>query len=293
MKVAYPTKLFLQNMDSKKKSLTLSIVIVNYNTKELTLKCLDSIQRSSDNVPFEVILVDNGSTDGSAKEFVKFTSTPFWRQKFILIGNKINLGYARANNQGIRRSVGHYVLLLNSDTRITKGSLKALIDFANKTPDVGVVGSRLLNADGSVQASCYNFPSIMGAIKEYWGGLKGIHDGFSPPGQKPVIVNSVVGAAFLITPLALKKVGMLNERYFAYYEDLDYCREVWRNGLKVYYLPKSRIYHTKGGTFNKLTEIENRWRKLVPGSIIYNGFFRHYVMFFIMWTGQKWSRFHF
>lgn len=265
----------------------LSIVIVNFNTKDLTLGCLRSIEKEAKGLLFEVILVDNGSGDGSVEAFEKIKKEKFWEDKFTLILNSTNLGYAKANNQGIKKAKGRYILLLNSDTLVGSGALQNLLKFADNTQDAGVIGSKLLNIDGSVQKSCYNFPTIKNAIKEYWFGQKGLFEKFAPSGKSAATVDSVVGAAFLITPAALKKVGMLDERYFAYFEDIDYCRQTWKNGLKVYYLPDSVITHYHGATFKKLANESERWKKLIPSSKIYHGIVRHYILNLILWSGQK------
>jgi GT2 family glycosyltransferase len=268
----------------------LSIVIVNLNTRNLTIGCLRSIEKEAGDLSFEVLLTDNGSSDGSVSALKELSKETYWREKMTLIFNETNAGYAKANNQGIRKAKGKYILLLNNDTIVHKNALQALINFADGTPDAGVIGSRLLNIDGSLQASCYRFPTITNAIKEYWFGKKGLFEKFAPGGNIPVTVDSVVGAAFLITPEAKKRVGMLDERYFAYFEDIDYCREVRKNGLKVYYLPDSVITHYHGATFKKLGDEANRWRKLIPSSIVYHGWLKHYILTLILWSGQKWQK---
>ncbi|KKS18282.1 MAG: family 2 glycosyl transferase [Candidatus Woesebacteria bacterium GW2011_GWA1_41_7] len=268
----------------------LSIVIVNLNTEDLTLGCVRSIEKEAKNLSFEVILVDNGSNDGSVESFKKLKEEEYWKNKFTLILNGSNTGYAKANNQGIRVARGEYVLLLNNDTLVHKDALQNLLKFANDTPDAGVVGSKLMNIDGTLQMSCYHFPTISNAIKEYWFGKKGLFEKFAPRVDKAVTVDSVVGASFLITSEAKKRVGELDERYFAYFEDIDYCRQTWKSGLKVYYLPNSVITHYHGATFKKLANERERWKKLIPSSKIYHGVFKHYVLNTILWTGQKWQK---
>ena len=270
------------NMDIK-----LSIVIVNLNTKDLTVGCIRSIEKWAKDLSFEVLLTDNGSNDGSVESFKEIKKEKYWKNKFTLILNDNNTGYAKANNQGIRRAKGEYILLLNNDTVVHKDALQKLVEFADITPDAGVVGSRLLNIDDTLQMSCYHFPTITNAIKEYWFGKKGLFEKFAPKENSPVTVDSVVGAAFLITPEAKKRVGILDERYFAYFEDIDYCRQTWKNGLKVYYLPESVITHYHGATFKKLANEAERWKRLIPSSKIYHGLFRHYLINAILWLGQK------
>jgi GT2 family glycosyltransferase len=268
----------------------LSIVIVNFNTKELTLGCLNSIEKEVKNISFEVILVDNNSTDGSIDTLKETKEEEFWKKKLTLIFNKSNDGYAKANNQGIKKAKGKYILLLNSDTVVHKDSLQNLLAFAEKTPEAGVVGSKLLNIDGTLQPSCFHFPTIINAIKEYWLGQKGLFDKYAPAGKKPVTVDAVVGAVFLITPEAKKKVGNLDERYWAYFEDIDYCRQTWKKGLKVYYLPASVVTHYHGASFAKVAPEPQRWKKLIPSSKIYHGVFKHYLLTIVLWLGQKWEK---
>lgn len=268
----------------------ISIIIVNLNTKDLTVGCIRSIEKEIGNIPFEVLLTDNGSNDGSVEAFKKIKDEPFWKDKFTLILNDSNTGYAKANNQGIRKAKGKYIFLLNNDTVVHKDAIQNILKFAEKTPDAGVVGSRLLNIDGTLQMSCYHFPTITNAIREYWFGAKGLFEKYAPKGKEPVTVDSVVGAAFLITPEAKRRVGILDERYFAYFEDIDYCRQTWKNNLKVYYLPDSVITHYHGATFKKLANEKERWKKLIPSSKIYHGLIKHYVLNSILWTGQKFRK---
>jgi len=265
----------------------LSIVVVNLNTKDLTLGCIRSIEKEAGDISFEVLLTDNGSNDGSVEAFKKVKEEKYWKDRFTLILNNSNTGYAKANNQGIKKAVGKYIMLLNNDTVVHKNALQSLLAFAEKTSDAGVVGSKLLNIDGSLQMSCYHFPTITNAIKEYWLGKKGLFEKFAPTGKNPTTVDSVVGAAFLITPEAKKRVGILDERYFAYFEDIDYCRQTWKKGLKVYYLPDSVITHYHGATFKKLANEAERWKKLIPSSKVYHGLLKHYVINAILWAGQK------
>lgn len=276
-----------------KKDIALSIVIVNLNTRDLTVECIRSIEKEAKDLSFEVFLTDNGSNDGSVEAFQKITKEQYWKDRFTLILNDNNTGYAKANNQGIRKATGKYILLLNNDTVVHRDALQNLVKFANATPDAGVIGSRLLNIDGTLQMSCYHFPTITNAIKEYWLGQKGLFEKFAPRGETPVTVDSVVGAAFLITPKAKERVGILDERYFAYFEDIDYCRQTWKNDLKVYYLPESVITHYHGATFKKLANENERWKKLIPSSKIYHGFFKHYLINAILWAGQKWQKLFF
>src|SRR5581483_8740193 len=140
----------LTNMD-------LSIIIVNFNTKELTLNCIKSIKNSKPKMGYEIIVVDNASEENLPKS-----------KNYILIRNKANLGFAKANNIGIKNAKGKYILLLNSDTIIKDSAIDKLYEFAKKHNDAGAVVPQLLNKDGSVQASCFRFPTIKNALRHYF-----------------------------------------------------------------------------------------------------------------------------
>jgi len=259
-----------------------SIIIPNYNTKKLVIDCIESIKKSKPKSAFEIVVVDNGSSDGSVEALRKTFAA-----NLTLIENKENLGFSKACNLGIKKSKGTYKLLLNSDTLVTKGAIDALVNFANTTPEAGVVGSRLLNKDGSIQPSCFAFPTFFRSLRHYWLGQKKLLDKYAPAGENPQAVDAVVGASFLISPLALEKVGFLDERYFMFFEDLDYCRRVWKSGLKVYYLPGSRVMHYHGESGRGLSDEANQWRRLVPSSKIYHGKLGHSLITFVIWSSAK------
>jgi len=230
----------------------------------------------------EIIVIDNASEDGSAEMIKKNFS------KVKLIENKENLGFAKANNQALRQTQGKDILLLNPDTQVKPGSLEKLIKFAEKNHKAGVVGAKLINPDGSVQPSVYHFPTFWRAIKEYWLGQKGVYEKYAPKGKKPIEVEAVTGAAMLIPTKIVEGVGLLDEKYFMYFEDLDYCRRVRRAGLKVFYLPTAEILHHHGQSAAKAGS--KAYQYLVQSSKIYNGFIKYYLLFLILWTGQKWQK---
>ncbi len=270
----------------------ISIIIVSYNTRDLTLKCINSLLNENSNLNKEIIVVDNASTDKTVESLltlqgkIKKTKSKI---ELKVIKNDKNLGFSKAVNMGIKVKNGRYVFLLNTDCRVEKQTLKKLIDFSNNHKDAGVVAPQLLNTDGSIQASCFKLPTIKRALLQFWFGKEKILDKYAPTKEKFSEVESVVGAAFLITPLALKKVGLLNERYFMYFEDLEYCRRVRNAGLKVYYYPNAKVVHKHGATAKKFKFSKQReW--LISSSKIYHGYFKHYIYNFIIWSGQKWKK---
>lgn len=259
---------------------TLSIIIVNYNTKKLTNDCIASIIRTLTDISYEIIVIDNASSE-------QFELRDTLKSKVRLMRNSVNKGFAKANNQGIKVARGEYILLLNSDTVVHKNAIETLIDFAKAHTDAGIVAPQLLNADQSVQASVFRFPTIRRAILQYWIGKRNVFDKYTPKGEKPVAVEAVVAAAILITPLALKKVGRLNEKYFMYFEDIDYCRKIKKAKLSIYYLPEAKVTHFHGASGKVLAGSADQWRRLIPSSKIYHGTIRHSIISFILWSGQK------
>lgn len=248
-----------------------SIIIVNFNTKKLVEDCIKSIKKNTKKVSYEVIVVDNASSERIDLKDTK------------IIRNETNLGFARANNQGIEASNGKYILLLNSDTVVKLGAIDKLFEFAEEM-DAGVVVPKLLNTDGSIQPSCFRLPSVGLAIRQYFLRQKGLLDKYAPQEKEAAAVDSAVMAAFLITPLGLEKVGKLNEKYFMYFEDLDYCRKIKEAGLKIYYLPSAEVVHIHGGSGGK-----NDY--LIASAKKYHGFVGYYIYTLVLWLGQKWEKF--
>jgi len=175
----------------------LTIIIPSYNTKRYTLGCVKSVFQGIRDIDYEVIVVDNSSTDGSRESLEKISRE---KKNLYLIANTENLGFAKAVNQGIKKAKGKYVLLLNSDIEVKKGSIEKLLDFAGKNRDIGIIGPRLVDRRGKVQASVFHFQTVWGAIKEFWFGKRGAYGQYIPKSSDSITVDAVVGAAFLITP---------------------------------------------------------------------------------------------
>ena len=251
----------------------ISIIIVNYNTRKLTLASIKSIREARLKVSYEIIVVDNASGE-------KFEIAG---KDITFIKNKVNLGFAKANNQGIARARGKYIFLLNSDTIVKTGAIDLLYNFALDHEDAGVVVPKLLNSDGSVQASVFRLPTIGRAIQQYFFGQSDLLAKCVPDEEEASSVECAVMAAFLITPRGLEKVGKLNEKYFMYFEDLDYCRKVQEKGLKIYYVPQAEVVHIHGASGGKS-------EYLVEASKKYHGIGVYYLYTLILWLGQKWEK---
>jgi len=224
----------------------LSVVIVNWNVRNLLRRCLHSVL-ADPQVRIEVIVVDNCSTDGSAQ----MVRAEF--PQVHLIANADNRGFTAANNQGIGVSQGRYVLLLNPDAEVVDDALATMVAFADAHPDVGVVGPQLLNPDGSVQSSRRRFPTLATAFFEStWlqpyapRRLLRRYYVLDRPDDEVQDVDWVDGAALMARREAIEQVGLLDEGFFMYSEELDWCRRFRDGGWRVVYLPTARIVHHRG-----------------------------------------------
>lgn len=227
----------------------LSIVIVNYNVKEFLEQSLQSIRKASTDVDVEVIVVDNHSVD---------SSTEMLRSKFPwvqLIANDANHGFAIAVNQGIRASAGEYVLVLNPDTLVQEDTFSSLLKYMDGHPEVGVAGCKILNPDGSLQLACRrSFPTLKTALPKILGLNKlfpnsrffGRYNLTYLDEDEITDVDAVSGSFMFVRRQALDEVGLLDETFFMYGEDLDWCYRFNQAGWKVRYVPLTKIIHYKG-----------------------------------------------
>jgi GT2 family glycosyltransferase len=223
----------------------ISVVVVNWNTNHMLQRCLASLEAERETARLEVIVVDNGSTDGSQDLVSKTFPT------VRLIANRENRGFSIANNQGVATSAGRYVFLLNSDTEVESGSLRALIDYADANPSAGIIGPQLLNFDGSLQPSGRQFPAPLSTVAILFGvdRLMGRpRYGTRRDYSMPSAVDEVSGAAMLVRREAMERVGGLDESFAWGYEDVDLCRRVKQAGWEVHYFPGAKIKHEWGGS---------------------------------------------
>jgi GT2 family glycosyltransferase len=230
-----------------------SIIIISWNTKKILKDCLDSIFAETLDVEFEVIVVDNASEDGSA-QMVK-NEFP----NVILLQNKKNLGFAAANNQAFKVTKGRYVLLLNSDTLILKNAIKRTVVFADKHPRAGVVGCRVLNQDLTLQPTCFMYPSAVNLFLSATYLYKMLpRNRFL--GREHMTwwdrntereVQVVTGCYLLVRKVALDKIGGLDEGFFMYAEETDFCFRVKKAGWQIFFSPTAEIIHL-GGASSKL-----------------------------------------
>ncbi len=223
----------------------LSIVILNYRTKNLLKECLRSLRIVKPALAMETIVVDNASGDGSAE--MVLAEFPEVR----LIRAERNLGYAGGNNLGLRAASGRLVMIMNPDILIMPGSLETLVAFMDGHPKVGLAGPKLTNPDGTVQQSCYRFHTVLTPVyrRTFLGRL--------PMGKRAVAdylmadfdhgeareVDWLLGGALVACREAIAAVGPLDEAFFLYFDDTDWCRRFWEKGWKVVYCPEAAMVH--------------------------------------------------
>ncbi len=232
----------------------LSIVILNWKVKELLRQCLLSVYRYTEGIEFEVIVVDNDSRDGSAEMVLE----EFPQVKLIV--NNRNLGFAAGNNVGIREATGEFILLLNPDTELMDNAFEAMVRVMRANPDVAVLGPTLLNGDRSLQPSVRRFPTplsqalVMLKLHHMLPRLKPLMSYFASGFDylAPSSVDQVMGAAFMVRREAFEKLGLLDERYFIWFEEVDFCRRVVDAGMDVMYTPEARVIHHGGESFGQV-----------------------------------------
>lgn len=225
--------------------MTLSIIVLNFKAKRLLRECLRSIRFANPQLRYEVIVVDNESRDGTA-EMVK-SEFP----EHVLIESGSNLGYAGGNNLGIHKAQGAYVMIMNPDIFVKEGTLEALVRYMDEHQDVGLVGPQLLSGDGSHQESSYRFHSLLTPWlrrtflgNTRWGQKRLSHFLMQDaPITGPTEVDWLLGGAVVARRTAIDAVGLLDERFFLYFDDVDWCRRFWEKGWKVVHIPSVALIH--------------------------------------------------
>ena len=220
----------------------ISIIILNWNTRELLAQCLDSIEQHRGDLKLEIIVVDNASTDGS--QAMLMNKYP----QIKLITNGLNVGFAKGNNQAMQVAQGDYFLLWNSDAFATAGAIQSLLHLAEKEPKAAIVGAQLRNADNSFQASYSPFPNQWREFLILTGLgralLSPAYPSLGPDDEKgPQLVDYVAGACLLVRRQAFQEVGGFDEGYFMYAEEVDWCYTIAKHGWQVWYQPDAKVIH--------------------------------------------------
>lgn len=235
-----------------------SIITVNWKVADLTARMLRSVAQHTKDVSYEIFVVDNASDDAIRETVAGFREAyPDIPVRFI--GNERNLGFAAANNLAISQSSGRYVLLLNPDTSVKDDAISKMVGWLDAHSDIGVAGPRLLNADGTVQPSVRAFPRVLDQtlillkLHHLARNLSPLQTYFADDVDytKTQDVDQVMGAAFFVRREVFTKIGLLDEAYFIWFEEVDFCRRAKEAGFRVVYAPVADIVHHGGQSFAK------------------------------------------
>ncbi len=228
----------------------ITFIIVNWNTKDLLLVCLNSVFNTVRHFSFEVYVVDNGSVDGSPEEVKNL-----FGDRVKLIKNCKNFGFAKANNQAIKLAAGKYIFLLNSDAELKKGTVTILIEFLENHPAAAMAGPKMIGTDGRLQNSFDNFPSLLTELVNKSLLRKLFPAKFSGKSQKlnssAFEVDSLIGACIAVRKKAVDAIGVFDEDYFFFMEETDWCMRMRKRGWKIFHVPTSSVIHRQGQSKNK------------------------------------------
>jgi GT2 family glycosyltransferase len=220
----------------------LSVIIITYKEKELLRKCLQSVLASVTDYKFEIIVTDSNSQDGT----VEMVRSEFSQAK--LLDNKQNLGFSKGNNVALKQAAGRYCLLLNADTEVRRDTLDASIRYMDSHPEVGALGAKVLLPDGGLDKACRRkFPNPANSFLRLFGLKKFSDYNIVTPIDQETEVDAIMGAYFFVRKSVIEKVGLLDEEFFMYGEDLDWCWRIKEAGHKIMYYPKAEITHYKYG----------------------------------------------
>lgn len=272
----------------------LSIIIINYKTQSHLRQCIKSIQKHAPKMNYEIIVVDNNSQDGTVQMIEDDFMYNYKNQKISnveLIANNENLGFPKAVNQGVKKAKGEYILLLNPDITILENSLEQMIAYIQKHPDVAVLGPKLVNPNGSIQLSCFSrftSPELVLYRRTLFGKLsrgKKMLDDFTMKSWDHLTERNVawiLGSCMLIPKSAINKVGLMDERFFMYMEDVDWCRRFWKADFKVRYYPKVKMVHYYARASSSESGLVKAMLKKQTRTHITSAF-----KFFLKYFGQK------
>lgn len=256
--------------------LEVSVIIVNLNTKDLLRDCLTSVREEASPVSLEVLVIDNGSTDGS----VEMIQKEFPQVRLFV--NSMNEGFAAPNNRGMKEAGGDFVFLLNSDTVVMPGAIQELLHFMKRTDDAGACGPKLVYPDGSLQRSVKGFPTLWTHACDMLG-LDRLFPNSQLFGKGEMAyfnydtsaeVDHVMAAAFLVRRQAVSQVGMLDERFRIYYNDMDWCYRMKQQSWKIYYVPTAQVVHYLGRTVAQVNKDFSHFQQLHDNVMLF--YRKHY-----------------
>jgi len=273
----------------------LAVIIVNYNTPELVARAITSLLDTRGEVKLEIIVVDNASNRGDLRAALAPLEASCAEDSSAagvnlrIVSSEQNLGFTGGNNLGFRYSTAPVMMLLNSDAAVRPGCLQTCLDYLAKHPRVGVLGPKLLDPEGTRQLSCRRFPSFSTALFNRYSLLTRLLPSnrwsqaylMSDPGEadEPKVVDWVSGAALFLTRRTYEIVGPLDEAFFMYAEDVDYCLRVHQAGLEVHYLPQAEIVHWIGGSSRYVPFQTIWWRHRSMWTFYYKHYSRRIAFF--------------
>ena len=266
----------------------LSVVFLSYNTRDLTEQALRTVLDAAEGMEVEIFVVDNASHDGSADMVAeKFPAVK-------LLRNEDNVGFAAGNNVALRQVVGEYVLIINTDTIVRRDTLRALAGFLDEHPEVGACGCKILDPDGTLQLdSRRGFPSPMAAFCKMSGlsrlfpdhpSISRYHMTYLDP-EQTAEVEVLSGSCMMVRKAAMDQVGLLDEDYFMYGEDIDWCYRIHKAGWKIFYVPTTEIIHFRGES-GRGAPMRILYRKSQAMSIFVNKHMTRRFRFFPLWLLQ-------
>ena len=266
----------------------LSIVFLNYNTRDLTRQALNSVLAAAEGLAVEIFVVDNASVDGSAD----MVAEEFPQVK--LICNEANVGFAAGNNVALRQVTGEYVLLINTDTIVRRDALRTMVEFLDAHPEAGACGCKILDPDGTLQLdSRRGFPTPLAAFCKMSGLsrffpkhplIAHYHMTYLDP-EQTAEVEVLSGSCMMVRKAAMDQVGLLDEDYFMYGEDIDWCYRFHQAGWKIYYVPTTSIIHFRGES-GRGVPLRILYRKSRAMSIFVNKHMARSFRFFPLWLLQ-------
>ena len=252
----------------------ISIVIVNWKVRPLLEKCLNAIIADTVDFNTEIFVIDNDSRDGSPEMIM--AEYP----QVTMIALPSNRGFAAANNLGLKQAQGKYLVLLNPDTEVQPGFFKTIIRYLEANPDIGILGPKILNSDFSLQPSVRRFPDLTSQLltllklQNIWPNNRVFDHYFAVDFDysQEQIVDQIMGAAIVIRREAFEKIGLLDQRFFIWFEEVDYCQRAKKKGIVIKYLPTATVLHHGGSSFAKQETFKNQ---LVFSSSLFHYFLKH------------------
>ena len=262
----------------------LSILIVNYNTKGFLRNCLKSIYENIHGINYEIFVVDNASSDGSSEMVEK----EFPQVK--LIRNKENVGFSKANNQASKRATGEYFSLLNPDCLVKKGTLRKIVQFMNEHLEVGVVGCKIVNPNGRIEFSADKslnlFTEFSLKFRKKLAGSNCYFDRLLTRNYNKLReVDWVIGAFLIVRSKVYREVQGMDENYFLYFEEIDFCKRIKKRGWKIYFNSDCEVLHLHGRSM--ATEAKEKISRIYRESQLYYYKRHNPSQYFLLWLYLK------